>query len=144
MDVSSLYQCRPIVSVWFSFIPPDTWKGLKCQIDASDVFGAEVSALITAETSPSFVFLRRPRPPQRLTLPSVIHSCQLLAIIILLRSRWWPIRLFDKPASLSPTYYLTTIYTAADYVSESSLVTKPCFQVVRFVWIALRYEHLCF
>ncbi|GFT40110.1 hypothetical protein TNCV_2171211 [Trichonephila clavipes] len=66
----------------------------------SDVVGAEVATLLIARSSRSFVFLGRPDPPRRYTLPSVIHCCQHRATY---RSpRWRPIRLFDQPASLRP------------------------------------------
>ncbi|GFV38742.1 hypothetical protein TNCV_466651 [Trichonephila clavipes] len=42
-----------------------------------DVVGAqEVATLLIARSSRSFVFLGRPDPPRRYTLPSVIHCCQ--------------------------------------------------------------------
>ncbi|GFU92204.1 hypothetical protein TNCV_298341 [Trichonephila clavipes] len=48
----------------------------------SDVVGAEVATLLIARTSRSFVFLGRPDPPRRYTLPSVIHCCQHRATTI--------------------------------------------------------------
>ncbi|GFV24451.1 hypothetical protein TNCV_3889971 [Trichonephila clavipes] len=49
---------------------------------ASDVVGAEVATLLIARSSRSFVFLGRPDPPRRYTLPSVIHCCQHRATTI--------------------------------------------------------------
>ncbi|GFU80628.1 hypothetical protein TNCV_245381 [Trichonephila clavipes] len=66
------------------------------------LLGAEVATLLIARSSRSFVFLGRPDPPRRYTLPSVIHCCQHRATTISLRPRWRPIRLFDQPASLRP------------------------------------------
>ncbi|GFW94755.1 hypothetical protein TNCV_4247951 [Trichonephila clavipes] len=42
----------------------------------ANVVGAEVATLLIARSSRSFVFLGRPDPPRRYTLPSVIHCCQ--------------------------------------------------------------------
>ncbi|GFX08049.1 hypothetical protein TNCV_1237291 [Trichonephila clavipes] len=45
------------------------------QIDSRDI-GEDVTALIIARSSCAFVFLERPDPSQRLTVPSLIHCCQ--------------------------------------------------------------------
>ncbi|GFU74475.1 uncharacterized protein TNCV_1521271 [Trichonephila clavipes] len=89
-----------------------------------DVVGAEVAILLIARSSRSFVFLGRPDPPRRYTLPSVIHCCQHRATTISLRPRWRPIRLFDQPASLRPIMAPIKVRqaarTAASYVLEAS------------------------
>ncbi|GFW37066.1 hypothetical protein TNCV_5019641 [Trichonephila clavipes] len=89
-----------------------------------DVVGAEVATLLIARSSRSFVFLGRPDPPRRYTLPSVIHCCQHRATTISLRPRWRPIRLFDQPASLRPIIRPyqspSAARTAAGYVLEAS------------------------
>ncbi|GFX41539.1 hypothetical protein TNCV_3490761 [Trichonephila clavipes] len=84
-----------------------------------DVVGAEVATLLIARSSRSFVFLGRPDPLRRYTLPSVIHCCQHRATTISLR-RWRPIRLFDQPASLRPNQSPSAARTAAGYVLEAS------------------------
>ena len=85
----------------------DTTRYLKsCNwrlINASGYFDADVTILIIARFSPSFVFLEYFGPPKWLTLPSVIFCCQFQANIITFRSRLRPIRLFDHPASLKCT-----------------------------------------
>ncbi|GFX31529.1 hypothetical protein TNCV_3444941 [Trichonephila clavipes] len=91
-----------VVSLWFLL----NWmSGRDSRVAlnrASDVVGAD---LLIARSSRSFVFLGRPDPPRRYTLPSVIHCCQHRATTIsALRPRWRPIRLFDQPASLRPLY----------------------------------------
>ncbi|GFY25888.1 hypothetical protein TNCV_1916381 [Trichonephila clavipes] len=89
-----------------------------------DVVGAEVATLLIARSSRSFVFLGRPDPPRRYTLPSEIHCCQHRATTISLRPRWRPIRLFDQPASLRPIIRPyqspSAARTAAGYVLEAS------------------------
>ncbi|GFU30213.1 hypothetical protein TNCV_1765541 [Trichonephila clavipes] len=89
-----------------------------------DVVGAEGATLLIARSSRSFVFLGRPDPPRRYTLPSVIHCCQHRATTISLRPRWRPIRLFDQPASLRPIIRPyqspSAARTAAGYVLEAS------------------------
>ncbi|GFV54789.1 hypothetical protein TNCV_33091 [Trichonephila clavipes] len=89
-----------------------------------DVVGAEVATLLIARSSRSFVFLGRPDPPRRYTLPSVIHRCQHRGTTISLRPRWRPIRLFDQPASLRPIIRPLKVRqlprTAAGYVLEAS------------------------
>ncbi|GFT64315.1 hypothetical protein TNCV_403101 [Trichonephila clavipes] len=89
-----------------------------------DVVGAKVATLLIARSSRSFVFLGRPDPPRRYTLPSVIHCCQHRATTISLRPRWRPIRLFDQPASLRPIIRPyqspSAARTAAGYVLEAS------------------------
>ncbi|GFY15222.1 hypothetical protein TNCV_1570341 [Trichonephila clavipes] len=70
-----------------------------------------------ARSSRSFVFLGRPDPPRRYTLPSVIHCCQHRETTISLRPRWRPIRLFDQPASLRLIRH-SAARTAAGYVLE--------------------------
>ncbi|GFU53975.1 hypothetical protein TNCV_3442591 [Trichonephila clavipes] len=83
-----------------------------------------MATLLIARSSRSFVFLGRPDPPRRYTLPSVIHCCQHRATTISLRPRWRPIRLFDQPASLRPIirpYQSPSApCTAAGYVLEAS------------------------
>ncbi|GFX03656.1 hypothetical protein TNCV_2112281 [Trichonephila clavipes] len=56
--------------------------------------------LLIARSSRSFVFLGRPDPPRRYTLPSVMLPTPSNYHIA--RPRWRPIRLFDQPASLRP------------------------------------------
>ncbi|GFY05227.1 hypothetical protein TNCV_2206731 [Trichonephila clavipes] len=107
-DVGSSSQLRSVVSLWFLLMALDVWKEVK-KIDASDVVGAEVATLLIARSSRSFVFLGRPDPPRRYTLPSVIHCCQHRSTTISLRPRWRPIRLFDQPASLRPIIRLIKV-----------------------------------
>ncbi|GFU80062.1 hypothetical protein TNCV_579421 [Trichonephila clavipes] len=66
-----------------------------------DVVGAEVATLLIARSSRSFVFLGRPDPPRRYTLPSVIHFANTEQLPY--RSdRGGGRYVFDQPASLRP------------------------------------------
>ncbi|GFT75662.1 hypothetical protein TNCV_5102841 [Trichonephila clavipes] len=100
-DVGSSSQLQSVVSLWFLLMALDVWK------EVSGVESMLATLLVPkwplfwiARSSRSFVFLGRPDPPRRYTLPSVIHCCQHRATTISLRPRWRPIRLFDPPASL--------------------------------------------
>ncbi|GFT70595.1 hypothetical protein TNCV_1133481 [Trichonephila clavipes] len=138
-DVGSSSQLRSVVSLMVSLDGTGCLEGGKWRlIDASDVVGAEVATLLIARSSRSFVFLGRPDPPRRYTLPSVIHCCQHRATTISLRPRWRPIRPFDQPASLRPiirplSKSPSAARTAAGYVLEASQVSISSIKVIRFV-----------
>ncbi|GFY19675.1 hypothetical protein TNCV_4648471 [Trichonephila clavipes] len=105
-DVGSSSQLRSVVSLWFLLMALDVWKEVSGVESISDVVGAEVATLLIARSSRSFVFLGRPDPPRRYTLPSVIHCCQHRATTISLRPRWRPIRLIRL---LLEAYYTAPI-----------------------------------
>ncbi|GFV17804.1 hypothetical protein TNCV_990151 [Trichonephila clavipes] len=90
-----------------------------------DVVGAEVATLLIARSSRSFVFLGRPDPPRRYTLPSVIHCCQHRATTISLPTEG-AADTSIRPTCFSEAYYTAPIkvrqllITAAGYVLEAS------------------------
>ncbi|GFY00823.1 hypothetical protein TNCV_2142151 [Trichonephila clavipes] len=97
-DVGSSSQLRSVVSLWFLLMALDVWKEVSGVESMLNVVGAEVATLLIPRSSRSFVFLGRPDPPRRYTLPSVIHCCQHRATTISFRPRWRPIRLFNQKA----------------------------------------------
>ncbi|GFU64023.1 hypothetical protein TNCV_246001 [Trichonephila clavipes] len=93
--------------------------------------------------SRSFVFLGRPDPPRRYTLPSVIHCCQHRATTISLRPRW-------RPISIRPTCFSENPYQSPSAARTARLRLRgilnliSSIKVIRFVWIAVRRSYSCF
>ncbi|GFU96846.1 hypothetical protein TNCV_1069151 [Trichonephila clavipes] len=125
-DVGFSSQLRSVVSLWFLLMALDVWKEVSGVESMLATLLVPKWPLLIARSSRSFVFLGRPDPPRRYTLPSVIHCCQHRATTISLRPRWRPIRLFDQPASLRPIIrppikVRSAARTANGYVLEVSL-----------------------
>ena len=77
-------------------------NGNSHRIDDSDDFWCESGHSKIVRSSFSFVFLGPLDPPQRWTIPFLIHCWQHQTNTMSLRPRSWPIRLFERPASLRP------------------------------------------
>ncbi|GFW92556.1 hypothetical protein TNCV_518731 [Trichonephila clavipes] len=144
-DVGSSSQLRSVVSLWFLLMALDVWKEVNGIESMLNVVGAEVATLLIARSSRSFVFLGRPDPPRRYTLPSVIHCCQQ-ATTISLRPRWRSIRLFDQPASLRPIIRPLSKSVSCSYCRRLRLriLLNIVYQSHQIRLIAVRRSYSCF